>query len=569
MAGEGSRNNGFVVEAHGAEKGWLGGYKLSIPSAESGATCFVCTPGFDKGWVVRLAKPEELDSKCHAAPGHMVIKVRQGPHQLSMSFSPVGKDRAGHDVDLTLTGEWKVAAPETFLRMFGLAHVSPGAPLSAGYCESWMIQQADHNVRDAVQDKLAQHGTWEALRDRNVLPPAWWGTQLSAWLGASGLTAAVVDRPKWSSADEERARVEQQRCESLARVEKENERRREAQLKEAQAEAAAQKEIRRIQTDASITEAEREHQLRLAEEQRQIEHIKACKEKADVERDAELAAAQHENNMAKVKQDRADWERKLVEVERRHEAALAALSKAEETLAKFASIGEQLVGALATKDKAQPALHQLSQEWGLKTEELDNLGYEVAPQAFLEKVRAKGSTDGEPVVIRKSNLQARSIQDIRWEGVTTRDIGPKRIQGLPVNSSLQFEFTTKVAGYVTFLNVGTSGRVWLHVPNPYVSPHDAKVHAGRPYQLPGKELLPWEQLRQYDLDYVEVGPPGWEHIVAIVSEKPLIPDSLVRRASPREPFVLVSHDELEALYGRLVTGEMGRWSGGVLSFLVQ
>ena len=204
----------------------------------------------------------------------------------------------------------------------------------------------------------------------------------------------------------------------------------------------------------------------------------------------------------------------------------------------------------------------VSPEFNVPTSVLTRLGYHVEQQTLVESLRKKAQVDGEPVRIRKMALVTREIK------AATRDIGTVKVRALPINTSLQFEFSTAKAGCVTLLNLGTSGALYVHVPNAYIGVHGARAESGRAYSVPGPELLPWEALQQHGLDYVEVGPPGWEHLVVLVSEKPLLTAEILARASGDSPFVKLDADEIAGMCERLSEQADDQWSAGVLSFLV-
>jgi hypothetical protein len=96
----------------------------------------------------------------------------------------------------------------------------------------------------------------------------------------------------------------------------------------------------------------------------------------------------------------------------------------------------------------------------------------------------------------------------------------------------------------------------------------AKVNRGRSYAVPGPELLPWERLRQLGLDYVEVGPPGWEHIAVLITDRPLITSNVIERASSDMPFVKLDAEDITELCDILADEPADQWTAGVLSFLV-
>lgn len=198
----------------------------------------------------------------------------------------------------------------------------------------------------------------------------------------------------------------------------------------------------------------------------------------------------------------------------------------------------------------------VSPEHGVSASAVAALGFRVERQNLVEALRRKAATDDEKVQIRKTEL-------------VTRDIGTAKVKGLPINTSLQFEFTTLRSGYVTLINIGTSGSVYVHVPNAYVTLDHAKVDHARSYAIPGPELLPCEQLRRFGLDYVEAGPPGWEHIAALVSDEPVVGEHVLAQGRPDAPFVKLAPSDIEGLCEALGSLSSEAWTAGVLSFLVE
>lgn len=187
-------------------------------------------------------------------------------------------------------------------------------------------------------------------------------------------------------------------------------------------------------------------------------------------------------------------------------------------------------------------------------------------QMLVQIAREKTAEPGRCVRLRKSDLGAR--QAIVRHGAAFRDIGTRRIATLPINSPLQFELDSQRAGHVTLLNVATSGRVWLLVPNAYAGAEEAKLAEGGQLTIPGAPFLPREQLELHELDFLEVGPPGWEHLLAVVSDQPLAPAAAVERSRPSEPFVELAAEEQEAVWQELIQRTASSWSAAVLSFLV-
>ena len=158
--------------------------------------------------------------------------------------------------------------------------------------------------------------------------------------------------------------------------------------------------------------------------------------------------------------------------------------------------------------------------------------------------------------------QQKGILMRRLENKVALVVGVAKVKALKIGTSLAFSFESARPGYVTMLNLGTSGRVWVHVPSALRSPRDARVEAGRRYTVPGPELFPWPH------DYREEGPGGWEHIVVVVSDQPIIPDDATKALSTDSPLLRLDHAELARIVGQMESSP-DSWSAGVLSFLVE
>ena len=192
---------------------------------------------------------------------------------------------------------------------------------------------------------------------------------------------------------------------------------------------------------------------------------------------------------------------------------------------------------------------------GMSATTLGLLGMTNSPAYLAQVFREKTSYSPNSIMMKKSELR-------------TRDIGTKKVDSLRINSSLQFEFVSTRSGYATVLNIGTSGKIWLQSPNAYVAVEQAKVESDKKYRIPG-ELLPNDQLNHNRLDYVEVGPAGWEELVVIVSDKPLVTEADTFHSTQDSPFVALSADRIEQLLDSLAELRESECGVGILSFLVE
>lgn len=504
---------------------------------------------------MREVGPEEREVELTDEQPSQFITVRQSNLSLELPFAGVTRDSDGHGYDLLLRGSWRLTSPRLFLEVCGLSLASTQSPLSNARAVSWIIQRVGPRVRDAVRDQNVRD-----LAHEEMLPARWWETQLNKWLGDCGIQVSIEKAP-CRSAEAEREAAEQGRLAAMERSQTAIQRERDLDRRRQEAEACHQEELRRIQHDTKISAERREQETQVAHKRFLKELLVADEAIESARRDAERAALEHEVIIARLRKDReavSRAEQQQEQADHRHQELLDQIGKMRTAMEDRNRQFDALLAALSGPDRRtafQAAERLVSSEFGFRPQILGRLGFSVSPQMFVQWLRDKAAGDGRPVVLQKTEL-------------VCRDIGNTPVKALPVNTSLQLEFTTARAGYVTVLNIGTSGSIRLHVPNTYVSPDEAKAVAGRRYQVPGSGLLPWEQLRQAGLDYVEVGPPGWEHLAVFVSERPLITPAVVRRSRPEEPFVALSPEEIESVCRCLADTDPGAWSVGVLSFLV-
>jgi len=545
--------------------GFLLGPRHKVPAIDGDFDLFALA-----GFAAGIPEPELVllpnDDALSAHEGdEAFVRVRRQTQPLELGFSACVNDRQSRAWDLVLTGFWSVSGSRRFLTAQALAMVSPQMPLTKQLAESWMA----NTIRPYARDALASHSL-EDLRDRDALPAAWWEAQINRWLGGYGVSVKVVDC-HWGSAEADRAETERRQQEYCARTEEERERARQAELRQEKANADYAKERARIEVDLRLSASERDHQLELLEERHRTEILEAQAETARAKHAAEREAFEHELALAGLRRDAEAFEsakEREEEADRRYKDVESRLSSTMDLLEKLAAVAAPLLAAAAGKDagKAHDAAERLtSPEFGVRPDTLAAMGYAVTQQSLVQYLREQAAGRKRPVVLKMVELRTRSIDSV---DLLTRDVTTAKVNALPVGRSLQFEFTAPQAGHVTVLNIGTSGRSYVHVPNAYVDREAAKVPSGRSYVVPGSELLPWERLREHSLEYVENGPPGWEHMAVVVSEEPLIGQNVMCRATPGGPLVELTAGEFEGFCAGISRLEPGSWSAGVLDFLV-
>jgi len=528
--------------------------RATLTPPDKNTHLYVRSRGASGVFEIRREMPEEGKSVA-VADGDQGIYVSLARWPLELEFPAVLRDHDGHAWDLHLHGSWTINESRSFVCSTVMDTASSGVALSNDLVQSWMIRATNTRVLDAVRD----HNI-EDLRARDALPARWWEKQLSEWLSEQAMSVQVTDI-EFVSAEAEAAETEAARQRDLERLSQAKQRERDAEIREAAGNAEYEKEKKRIESDLALSEQERAHQLQLLERRHRKELIEADAEIASARREAERAALEHEATMARLRKDAeavAQAEARDKEAEDRHQIVLKEIDSLKSTLAKLADLPDNLLAQLADRDarRSNAAAERLvSPEFGISASALAALGFRVQRQNLVEALRQKSANDDEKVTIRKTEL-------------VTRDIGTAKVKGLLINTSLQFEFTTLCSGYATLINIGTSGSVYVHVPNAYVTLDHAKVDRARSYAVPGPELLPWERLTQLGLDYVEVGPPGWEHIAVLISDRPLINSRVLARATSDAPFVKLAAEDIAELCDILTDEPADQWTAGVLSFLV-
>ncbi len=522
-----------------------------VPQVKSGMHLYVSTLQPDGSRELRRMMGNDILLPLNGA---RFYHVGLDSYRFAPTFSKVLTDDQKHEWDCTIIGQLSVSDSRHVLTSFAANLAGPNSPVTSAMAESWIANRIAPQVHDAVRKyNIAD------LRDHHALPPSWWEKQLVQWLDGLGVTVRV-NEVSWSSAQAEAAETEAARRRELERIAKAKQREHEAELQEAAAKAEYEKRRKQIESDTALSDQEREHQLQLLEKRHRKELIEADTEIESARREAEKAALEHEATLARLRQD-VDTvnlaEQRNRQAQEQHQAVMEQLDDLKVTLAKLADVPDNLLARLADQDvrKANAAAERIvSPEFGVSASALAGLGFRVERQNLVESLREHAAADGA-VTIRKTEL-------------VTRDIGTAKVKGLPINTSLQFKFSTQRTGYVALLNIGTSGSLYVHVPNAYIPLEQARVNGGRSYDIPGPELLPWDRLRQLGLDYIEVGPPGWEHVAVIVSDTPVIHTRALGKASLEAPFVALETNDIAGVFDSLGDRSANSWSVGILSFLV-
>lgn len=348
-------------------------------------------------------------------------------------------------------------------------------------------------------------------------------------------------------------------AEAQRRVEQEAERKAELEAKKLAAELVQAQEAAK-QAAAATAEQRELAELRMARlrlEQDRAEHeVKAAAERAKL---AELERRRAELAVQQAQQDSQDAREQGRQAEHLYQAQAQALGDLKAELKKlFSRYTSEVLSALFQPDRsaAYNAASSITAD-GFSAQHLRAMGINTRLE-FIE--RLQDST----VQVRKNNLKRKRY--------STRDLvtGPAReveFDTLFFQEKVDFEFTSPRSGYVTVINPGTSGKFWLHVPN--VKRPLPRIEAGRAYQVPSPELLPEDKLEAAGLAYFERGPAGWEYIVVIVSDEPLMEATVVARSRDQAPVIELSPAELQGALDRLERMGRDHWASGVAKFRVE
>ncbi|MEW6078692.1 MAG: DUF4384 domain-containing protein [Thermodesulfobacteriota bacterium] len=527
-----------------------GGSKEKLPEAGPDVDFYTVTALSGEDRELNRVSRDDAEKALGRDENSAILVLKKSSCEMALSFSGILKDSQGHAWDLQLNGSCSVSDIRNLLGKFGFNSVTPEAPLSDTMLESWLAEAVRHKIKDAVRDTSISD-----ILEKDALPTSWWESQLNKWLAGAGLICRITTA-RWESAEAARAEAERIRQQDMERIARERERQLQAENREAKARADYAKEKARIEADRKLSQKEQAHQLQVLELKHRKELLAAEAEMENARRAVEQAALEHEVTVARLRHDLksvGEGETRLAEAHEQHAALATTLEKATAVLDQLGRISEPLLQQLVSRDSGdahQAAERLVSPEFGVSAAALAALGFGVANQSLVETLNGKQTKDSQSVQLSKADL-------------TTRDIGTARVKALPIRRSLQFKVVSRRAGYVAILNLGTSGAVYLQVPSALTGGQHLQVVEDKPYFVPGEELFPWKW------DYREEGPAGWEHMVAIVSDEPVIPDEIVARSTPESPIVRLTPEEMEGLFTSLEELPAESWTAGVLSFLVE
>ena len=179
----------------------------------------------------------------------------------------------------------------------------------------------------------------------------------------------------------------------------------------------------------------------------------------------------------------------------------------------------------------------------VSTAVLQRLGVPWHIRAIHDLIESADVLGRVSVVYRAAVVSGYQTRDLN-----ARPIKPVRTDSLlvPLGSAVEIEIAPTVDGYLTLLDFGTSGRVWLMSPRP--GQLSVQVSKGQRYNCPGEPLLPKNLIK--DGRIVVTGATGRERVAALVTREPMAED-LVQLCAGDTLFGLLNEPALVQLAERL------------------
>ncbi len=512
---------------------------------------------------------EENACICHKGESCRFALLRHTPFCWHFTLTDWLSDESGNHYDFQINGQIQISDAQTFLAM-----IPPASDTLSVEMLNTSLQQALTAIVDNALTQLRNDfgdnnllfgGKAEQSRD-------WFAGLMQPVFFKFGCKLQKDFTFHWYSREKIAAEEEKTEKKAAEKAQQRLEWERQVELERKRSRAEYEQKIKDIQADATLNNLEREKRIETAKKNLLLELTEKDHQLAAKMRDEALKEAEHEKEIARLKADteaikRAEEKREKIEEEWAQEKKrMEILHQAIET--RMESIDEQIdriESSISAKLEEMSRLFQKAEwlyNWGVRAEDLEYAGFDNHCQIFFENLEKQQEADG------RVQMYMPELTIPCNAGHTTRDIGcKKRPKKLKVGRELNFKITSELAGYLTVLNLGTSGRLWLNVPNSYIK--KAKIEEDQSLAMPGKGTLPWSGLDKAGLEYMEMGPGGWERMAAIVTPQPLIDTTLLYRSYPDQPLVLIERDDLRRIKKKLEQFNQNEWSAAILTFLVE
>lgn len=269
-------------------------------------------------------------------------------------------------------------------------------------------------------------------------------------------------------------------------------------------------------------------------------------------------------------------ERKQREYEEQQNQIIAAQNKAQHE-AELERLREQIrLKELELKEKQETRLaqeaeyqRQLEEEKRIAERERQRMQAEILLEAEQTKKWPELSVNEKSIAIDFSALiknQAESNGiDMKNTAISASSILYNGVWGqwnkLRKGDSLEFSFTSSKSGFVTILNLGTSGKMTIVLPNALTGsdPNLVKAEQGVNYNFP-LSFMP-----DLEGDFEEDASSGLEGIYVLVTEKPFFQ---FEQSDDIDSLAEISYDNVQSLIKQLLDMDANSWAAGFLEFEV-
>lgn len=480
---------------------------------------------------------------------NFLAQVNTTPLDVEILYAGLtGKE--GISFDLTISATVKIKDARKFLTERGLNWATSANSAAITVLETLLANQCKQQITDEMHTL-----SYNALTQQEALPLKWWKNKLANWFSLDWLELVEMKTVQYASTTADKAKEIKER-QKISDLELESQQQiHQIELQRKQDQQAYEEAMKQLETNSIISEQQR---------QAELEKAKLTLEKATVEAKQKIDLIK-----SKARKQQAELEAEIDRIRNRDDLATQRLKQAEEsekrtqeTLKLYNTAKSELDSSIhLIKDAIHEGLSDAKRvseyAGGLSSGTMELLGRSHGAAYLSRVLKEKAYAASEAISMKMEKLE-----------IGVRDIGTKKVDSLSINSALQFEFFTQKSGYATILNLGTSGKTWLQCPNAYVGIENTKVDSGEKYRVPG-QLLPGDELMRNGLGYMEVGPPGWEELVVIVSDKPLVTEKDLFKSTSENPFMEVTQSRIDELLEQLSSLDEKSWDVGILSFLVE
>jgi len=529
---------------HRAPRGFLRRQpEIRLPPGMKGP--FLCREFADGSvHVGRWRDNEELDES-----SDILIAVNQEPFVLRLEFADLpGRDQ--HRITVRCAVTARAAVPERFLDGYGPLRIAALGIVTPERLRSFVVDR----VAAAAAERVAEWN-YHYLKTRSAITPDGWIALLTDALTDRGfpdqpvLRIDALDGLRYESTESEAAaqRAEREAREQLRRAEArlaqqrrdiERKNREEAEAEaEADALLAAMRAAEKAGVERQDAEADLEHKVRLERLHRdfalhQVERVAA-----------ETDRVRAEALLAQQRAGGAERDAELAGLQAAIAASRETLRQITETQAELQRVVnlQRAIRHVGLPDAHATALYRAD----LGPEALHRLG--SAPRHLLS------------ALVQQRQAAAPEVLSLQRRHMVSRDLGILRLDTVEIGSLFEMVIRTSRPGWLTLINLGSSGKNLLLAPNDLSRLDSSRLAAGAIEEMPGQTLLPGALIR-------ENGPPGAQEVLALLSLDPLFSDDELSALAHSGR--VLSESRLAALVEVLAASAPEAWHGAALGVSV-